>query len=154
MAKPSLSQQPQGSKESKRPSVPLGRLYPFPPGHAAGAAAKSLQLCPTLCDPIDGSPPGSAAAHQSPPSLGFSRQEHWSGVAISFSNAWKWKWSCSAVSDSSWPHGLQPTRLLHPWDLPGKSIGVGCHCLLQQETQAGSIPGLRRSPGAGNSNPF
>ena len=34
--------------------------------------AKSLQLCPTLYDPIDGS-------HQAPPSLGFSRQEHWSG---------------------------------------------------------------------------
>ena len=28
------------------------------------------------------------------------------------------------------PHQLQPTRLLHPWDLPGKSTGVGCHCLL------------------------
>ena len=28
-------------------------------------------------------------------------------------------------------HGLQPTRLLHPWDFPGKSTGVGCHCLLQ-----------------------
>ena len=40
---------------------------------AAAAAAKSLQSCPTLCDPIDGSPPGS-------PSLGFSRQEHWSGL--------------------------------------------------------------------------
>ena len=40
--------------------------------HAA-AAAKSLQPCPTLCDPKDGSPPGS-------PSLGFSRQEHWSGL--------------------------------------------------------------------------
>ena len=40
---------------------------------AAAAAAKSLQLCPTLCDPIDVSPPGS-------PSLGFSRQEHWSGL--------------------------------------------------------------------------
>ena len=37
------------------------------------AATKSLQLCPTLCDPIDGSPPGF-------PSLGFSRQEHWSGL--------------------------------------------------------------------------
>ena len=33
------------------------------------------------------------------------------------------------VSDSSRPHGLQPTRLLHPWDFPGKSTGVGCHCL-------------------------
>ena len=40
---------------------------------AAAAAAKSLQSCPTLCDPTDGSPPGS-------PSLGFSRQEHWSGL--------------------------------------------------------------------------
>ena len=38
---------------------------------AAAAAAKSLQLCPTLCNPIDSSPP---------PSLGFSRQEHWSGL--------------------------------------------------------------------------
>ena len=37
----------------------------------AKPAAKSLQSCPTLCDPIDGSPPGF-------PSLGFSRQEHWS----------------------------------------------------------------------------
>ena len=34
------------------------------------------------------------------------------------------------MSDSSRPHGLQPTRLLHPWDFPGKSTGVGCHCLL------------------------
>ena len=40
---------------------------------AATAAAKSLQSCPTLCDPIDGSPPGS-------PALGFSRQEQWSGL--------------------------------------------------------------------------
>ena len=37
------------------------------------AAAKSLQSCLTLCDPIDGS-------HQAPLSLGFSRQEHWSGL--------------------------------------------------------------------------
>ena len=40
---------------------------------AAAAAAKLLQSCPTLCDPMDGSPPGS-------PSLEFSRQEHWSGL--------------------------------------------------------------------------
>ena len=87
------------------------------------AAAKSLQSCPTLCDPTDGSPPGSevpgilqarilewvaisfsnawkwkvkgkslsrvwlfatpwTAAHQAPPSVGFSRQEHWSGVPL------------------------------------------------------------------------
>ena len=43
------------------------------PQHAAAAAAKSLQSCPTLCDPTDGSLPGS-------PVLGFSRQEHWSGL--------------------------------------------------------------------------
>ena len=42
-------------------------------GHAAAAAAKLLQSCLTLCDPIDSSPPGS-------PSPGFSRQEHWSGL--------------------------------------------------------------------------
>ena len=34
------------------------------------------------------------------------------------------------MSDSSRPHGLQPTRLLHPWDFPGKNTGVGCYCLL------------------------
>ena len=37
------------------------------------------------------------------------------------------------MSDSSQPHGLQPTRLLRPWDFPGKSTGVGCHCLLLQK---------------------
>ena len=36
----------------------------------------------------------------------------------------------SVMSDSVQPHGLQRTRLLHPWDFPGKSTGVGCHCLL------------------------
>ena len=75
-----------------------------------------------LCDPIDGSPPGSAV-----PEILQARTLEW--VAISFSSAWKWKWSCSVVSNSSRPHGLQPTRLLHPWDFPGKSTGVGCHCL-------------------------
>ena len=46
----------------------------------------------------------------------------------------KWKWSCSVVSDSSRPHGLQPTRLLRPWDFPGKVTGVSCLCLLQNIT--------------------
>ena len=36
------------------------------------------------------------------------------------------------MSDSSRPQGLQPTRLLRPWDFPGKSTGVGCHCLRVQ----------------------
>ena len=39
--------------------------------------------------------------------------------------------SLSRVSTPQRPHGLQPTRLLHPWDFPGKSTGVGCHCLLR-----------------------
>ena len=43
--------------------------------NTAAAAAKSLQSCLTLCDPIDG-------RHQAPPSLGFSRQEHWSGLPL------------------------------------------------------------------------
>ena len=72
------------------------------------------------------------AAHQAPPALGFSRQEHWSGLPFPspMHESEKWKWSRSVVSDSLRPHGLQPTRLLHPWDFPGKSTGVGCHCLL------------------------
>ena len=40
--------------------------------------------------------------------------------------------SYSVVFDSLQPHGLQPTRLLCPWDFPGKSTGVGCHFLLQE----------------------
>ena len=72
------------------------------------------------------------AAYQASPSMGFSRQEHWSGLPFPspMHESAKWKWSCSVVSDSLRPHGLQPTRLLHPWDFPGNSTGVGCHCLL------------------------
>ena len=65
------------------------------------------------------------AAHQAPPS----KQEHRSGLAFlspMYENE-KWKWSLSVVSDSLWPYGLQPTRLLRPWNFPGKSTGVGCH---------------------------
>ena len=67
------------------------------------------------------------AAHQAPPSLGLSRQEHWSGLPFPspVHESEKWKWSRSVVSDSSRPHGLWPTRLLYPWDFPGKSTGVG-----------------------------
>ena len=89
-----------------------------------GPAAKSLKSCLTLCDPRVSSLPGSPV-----PGILQARTLEW--VAISFSNAWKWKWSRSVVSDSLQPHGLQPTRLLRPWDFPGKSTGVGCHCLLQ-----------------------
>ena len=101
---------------------------------AAAAAAKSLQSCPTPCDPIDGSPPGS-------PVPGILQQEHWSGLPFpsSMHESEKWKWSCSVVSDSERLHGLQATRLLRPWDFPGKSTGVGCHCLLQP----GVLPGIK-----------
>ena len=61
----------------------------------AAAAAKSLQSCPTLCNPIDGSPPGSAIP-------GFSRQEHWSGLPFPspMHESEEWKWSRWVVSDS------------------------------------------------------
>ena len=55
------------------------------------AAAKSLQSCPTLCDPIDSSPPGSAV-----PGILQARTLEW--VAISFSNAWKWKVKVKSLS--------------------------------------------------------
>ena len=54
-------------------------------------AAKSLQLCPTLCDPIDGSPPGSPV-----PGILQARILEW--IAISFSNAWKWKVKVKSLS--------------------------------------------------------
>ena len=52
--------------------------------YTATAAAKSLQSCPTLCDPIDSSPPGSPV-----PGILQARTLEW--VAIFFSNAWKWR---------------------------------------------------------------
>ena len=55
------------------------------------AAAKSLQSCPTLCDPIDGNPPGSPV-----PGILQARTLKW--VAISFSNAWKWKVKVKSLS--------------------------------------------------------
>ena len=58
--------------------------------HAA-TAAKSLQSCPTLCDPIDGSPPGS-------PVSGILQARMLEWVAISFSNAWKWKLKVKSLS--------------------------------------------------------
>ena len=58
---------------------------------AADAAAKSLQSCPTLCNPIDGSPPGFPI-----PGILQARTVEW--VAISFSNAWKWKVKVKSLS--------------------------------------------------------
>ena len=64
------------------------------------AAAKSLQSCPNLCDPIDNSPPGSPI-----PGILHTRTLEW--VAISFSNAWKWKVKVKLLS-----HGW---LLVTPW---------------------------------------
>ena len=90
------------------------------------AAAKSLQSCPTLCNPIDGSPPGFPRPWDSPGKN--------TGVGCHFLLQCMKVKSESEVTQScptQRPHGLQPTRLLHPWDFPGKTTGVGCHCLLQ-----------------------
>ena len=104
---------------------PMSTLSVSPVKVLIAAAAKSLQSCPTLWDPIDSRPSGSPF-----PGILQARTLEW--VAISFSNAWKWKVKVKSLS-RVWllaTHGLQPTRLLHPWDFPGKSTGVGHHCLL------------------------
>ena len=85
--------------EPPRPSIP-----PFSDGNflslAAATAVKSLQSCPTLCDPRDGSPPGSPV-----PGILQARTLEW--VAISFSNAWRWKVKVKPLS---------PVQLLAtPW---------------------------------------
>ena len=72
---------------------------------AAAAAAESLQLCPTLCDPIDGSPPDSPI-----PGILQARTLEW--VAISFSSAWKWKVKVKSLNRvwllaSSWTAAYQ-----------------------------------------------
>ena len=92
----------------------------------AAAAAKSLQSCLTLCDPIDGSPPGSAI-----PGILQRRTPEW--VAISFSNAWKWKVKVKSLS--------RVRLLATPWTAAYQappSMGFskqeywsGCHCLLR-----------------------
>ena len=76
------------------------------------AADKSRQSCPTLCDPIDGSPPGSPI-----PGI-LQARTLWSGFPFPspMHESEKGKWSRSVVSHSQQPHGLQPTGLLHPWE--------------------------------------
>ena len=92
----------------------------------AAAAAKSLQSCPTLCHPIDGSPSGS-------PVPGILQARTLELVAISFSNARKWKVKVKSLSRVQLPATPWTAAFQAPpsWDFPGKSIGVGCHCLLR-----------------------
>ena len=107
--------------------VPFSCLQSYK--HPAAAAAKLLQSCPTLCDPIDGSPPGSPI-----PGILQARTLEW--VAISFSNAWKWKvkserevtQSCPTLSDpmdcsppGSSIHGIFQARVLE-WDAIAFSV--------------------------------
>ena len=77
------------------------------------------------------------AAHQAPSSLGFSRQEHWSGLPFPspMHESEKSKWSHSVVSDSWRPHGLHGDietayQASLSMGFSRKSTGVGCHCLL------------------------
>ena len=92
------------------------------------AAAKSLQSCPTLCNPIDGSPPGSPV-----PGILQARILEW--VAISSSNAWKWKVKIKSLSRVRLPatrwtaaHQAPPSM-----GFSRQEYGVGCHCLLNKE---------------------
>ena len=78
-----------------------------------------------LCDPIDGGPLGSSV-----PGILQARTLEWVAISFSMHESEKWKLSHSVLSYSSQPHWLQATRLLHPWDFPGKSTVVGCQCLL------------------------
>ena len=86
-----------------------------------------LQSCPTLCDPIDGSPPGSAI-----PGILQARTLEW--AAISFSNSWKRKVKVKSLSRvqllaTPWTAAYQAPPSM---DFPGKSAGAGCPCLLRQ----------------------
>ena len=121
---PSPGDLPNPGIKPESPTFQADALTSEPPGKPS-AAAKSLQSCPTLYDSRDGSPPDSSI-----PGILQARTLEW--VAISSSNAWKWKVKVKSLSRvrlfvTPW---LQPTRLLRPWDFPGKSTGVGCQCLL------------------------
>ena len=90
--------------------------------HAGAAAAKSLQLCPTLCHPIDSKPTRLPGPWGSPGKN--------TGVSCHF------LLQCMKVKVKSLSRvqllvtpWTQPIRLLCSWDFSGKSIGVGCHCL-------------------------
>ena len=94
---------------------------------AAAAAAKSLQSCPTLCDPIDGSPPGSPV-----PGILQARTLEW--VAISFSNAWSEKWKVKVKSLSRIWLLATPWAAAHQappsiWVQLCSSLSILWHCL-------------------------
>ena len=88
--------------------------------------AKSLQLCPTLCDPIDSSPPGSPV-----PGILQARTLEW--AAISFSSTWKWKVKVKSFSRVRLLATLWTAAYQAPWDFPSKSTGVRCHLVFKDE---------------------
>ena len=93
-------------------------------GREAAAAVKSLQSCPTLCDPIDSSPPGSSV-----PGILQARTLEW--VAISFSTVCthaKLLQSCPTLCD---PIDSSPPGSPVPGILQARNTGVGCHFLLR-----------------------
>ena len=71
------------------------------------------------------------AAYQAPPSLGFSRQEHWSGEPLPspVHESERWKWSLSVATPWTAAYQAPPSM-----DFPGKRTGVGCHCLLRKRS--------------------
>ena len=119
----------------------------------------ATQLCPTLCDPVDCSPPGSAVD-----GILQARMLQWIAISFPRGSSWPRSWthvSCIAgrvftvsatrgaqgslhsVRDAvAVSHGLQPTRLLCPWDSPGRNTGVGCHVLQGNLPSPGIKPGL------------
>ena len=111
----------------------------------AAAAAKSLQLCPTLCDPIDGSPPGSAI-----PGILLARTLEW--VAISFSKRSQNQLiviSGRHEKGEGWKIAKMVLNILKCF--PCSSVGKESAC---NAGDPGSIPESGRAPGEGNGNPL
>ena len=101
---------------------------------AAAAAAKSLQLCPTLCDPIDGSPPGSPI-----PGILQARTLEW--VAISFSNAWKWKVQVKSLS--------RVRLFAAPWTAAYQILIIGASLVAQMVRNLPAMQETRFDPWVG-----
>ena len=103
--------------------------------HAAAAAAtKSLQLCPTLCNPRDSTPPGSHV-----PGILQARTLEW--VAISFSNAWKWKVNVKSLSRvqllaTPWTAAYQAPL---PMGFQARVLEWGCHCIEARISSKGNF---------------
>ena len=108
------------------------------PGAAAAAAAKSIQLCPTLYDPIDGSPPGFPV-----PGILQARTLEW--FAISFSNAWKWKVKMKSLShiQLSWPKNLFGFSARHKGKIQTNFLANPIPTLLTTQVNAATS---RKSP--------